>query len=101
MTYPRSHLVSTEEPGTYHPGLFMTQPTATAPDPTSATFRSVANPHRRSDYASGSLGRETPHLQGLEPSRYVWIMNNPGSLRQPLCPACLPVRAGQADRQVL
>jgi len=56
----------------------MTQPTTTTPGPASTTFRSVANPHRRGGYVSGSLGRETPHLQDLEPSRYVWVMNNPG-----------------------
>ncbi len=60
------------------PGLFMTPSTATAPCTASATFHSVAHPHRTVKYVSGVLGREMPQLQGLEPSRDERVMNNPG-----------------------
>mgnify|MGYP005840288757 CR=1 FL=1 len=61
-----------------YPGLFMTQPAATLPDPESTTFHSVAHPHRTVEYVSGALGRETPYLRGLETSRDGRVMNNPG-----------------------
>lgn len=47
--------------------------------PPSADFHSVASPHRSYGYASGLLGRESPHLRGLAPSRYGRVKNKPGS----------------------
>ncbi|MEX2499482.1 MAG: RHS repeat-associated core domain-containing protein [Wenzhouxiangellaceae bacterium] len=56
----------------------MTQSTATASSPTSAAFRSVAHPQRTGEYACGALGRKTPRLRDLKPSRYDWAMDHPG-----------------------
>ena len=56
----------------------MTQPAAMLPDPESTTFHSVAHPHRTGEYDSGALGRETPHLPGLETSRDGRAKNIPG-----------------------
>ena len=56
----------------------MTQSTATAPSPTSAAFRSVAHPQHTGEYACGALGRKTPRLRDLKPSRYDWAMDHPG-----------------------
>ena len=71
-------LVAFDGPATNEPELFMTRPTATPPGPASATFHLIANPHRSVGYASGSLGRETPHLRDLGAPRYVRVMNSPG-----------------------
>jgi len=56
--------------GYYYPALFTIPPTATPPVPASGAFRSVAHPHRTGEYASGALGRKTPHLRDLTASRY-------------------------------
>jgi len=82
-------------PGLY-PGLFMTQPTATPPGPASATFGSVAHPQRTGEYACGALGRQTPRLQDLEPSRDGRVMNKPG-LRCLLSLPWAPATSGRPD----
>ena len=62
----------------HSPALFTIPPTATPPGPASAAFRSVAHPHRTGEYASGALGRKTPHLQDLTASRYGRMVNKAG-----------------------
>ncbi len=64
------------------PGISMTRPAATPPGPASAAFRSVAHPQRTGKYACGGLGRETPRLRDLEPSRDDRAMDMPGLARQ-------------------
>jgi len=60
------------------PPLFMTPSTATPPGSAPADFRSVAGPHRKGEYASGPLGRESHHLLGLETFRNERVMNKGG-----------------------
>src|SRR6056297_2212509 len=65
----------------HRPALFTTRSTAAPPVPASAAFRSVAHPHRTGEYASGALGRKTPHLQDLTTPRDERVENKAGKKR--------------------
>ena len=64
--------------GVLEPALSITPPAAAPPDRASGAFRSVAHPQRTGEYASGALGRETPHLHSLTTPRDERVVHKPG-----------------------